>query len=224
MDPKDILLEVSKKIDSITYTDTPRSQRKVKDIISIGWENVLPSPPANTSDITKRELQYLSRLTLRLDFRQKELVKLVDKEPLDLFSSIIRKNDLKFDRESFRDLYYGTFDPVILNLKSKYNRARPDQLAPAFGMKVDVITTDTHQTPAYPSGHTAYTAFAAYLLAAMYPDLSSSFFGRIGLAGYARCLQGVHYPSDNDASMVISGALWENVKYELYPELFPEKY
>jgi len=41
----------------------------------------------------------------------------------------------------------------------------------------------------------------------------------INLAGFARCLQGVHYPSDNEASMVISGAIWQDVRYKLFPNL-----
>jgi hypothetical protein len=30
----------------------------------------------------------------------------------------------------------------------------------------------------------------------------------------------VHYPSDNEASMVISGAIWEDLRYKLFPNLY----
>ena len=130
---------------------------------------------------------------------------------------------MKFSKDRFEDVYYPIFEPIVDNLKSRYNRPRPIQLAGLFGININVIDTGTHSTPAYPSGHTAYAAVAAYMLSAMYPHHSSELFRQIGIAGYARCLQGVHYPSDNDASMVITGAIWENIKYDLFPDLFPEK-
>lgn len=218
MDTNEIIKEISNKLDTLTYTDEKKNW-DVGDDITIGWENVLPEPPSNTSERTKKELEYLSSLTKSLTPKQRELVSIVDKEPLDLFRPTIKKNNLKFDESDFTKLHNATL-PVIMNLKYQYNRPRPDQLSPFYGLEINVIETKTHQTPAYPSGHTAYAAFAAYLLSDMYPEFSSEFFRQVGVAGYARCLQGVHYPSDNEASMVISGALWEDLRYKLFPDLY----
>jgi|TARA_R110000824_G_scaffold4281_1_gene20298 hypothetical protein len=218
MDPQDIVLEVSKNVDDIRYADTKKTWT-VSDRITIGWEKVLPLPPANTSETTIKELRYLSKLTSNITSRQRGLVKLVDKEPLDLLKPILKKNNLIFDRSQFKKLW-NIVRPVIMNLKWQYNRPRPVQLSPLFGLKIDETESKTTHTPAYPSGHTVYTAMGAYLLAASYPTHTPSFFYCASLAGYARCLMGVHYPSDNAASMVIAGALWEDVKYRMFPELF----
>ena len=51
--------------------------------------------------------------------------------------------------------------------------------------------------------------------------LDKKFFRKISDAGLARCLQGVHYPSDNEASMVISSAIWQDLRYKLFPDLEP---
>ena len=32
-------------------------------------------------------------------------------------------------------------------------------------------------------------------------------------------LQGVHYPSDNDASMVVASAIYEDIKYDMFPDI-----
>tara|TARA_R110000737_G_scaffold347568_1_gene379363 strand:- start:172 stop:516 length:345 start_codon:yes stop_codon:yes gene_type:complete len=109
--------------------------------------------------------------------------------------------------------------PVIENLKYKFNRPRPYQLAPLYNININIIETNSHKRPAYPSGHTAYAALGAYILSAKYPQYSSEFFSQVSTAGMARMLQGVHYPSDNEASMVISAAIWENIRYDLFPEL-----
>ena len=218
MDTNEVIKEFSRKIDQITYTDDIKTQ-EVSEKISIGWENVLPEPPSNSSKRTKKELEYLSNLTRNLTPQQRALVQLVDKEPLDLFKKTIQTNNLEFNEDDFL-LLYRTAKAVHMNLKYKHNRPRPEQLAPIYGLQINVTETNTHHTPAYPSGHTAYTAYAAYLLSDLYPEFSNEFFRQVGVAGYARCLQGVHYPSDNEASMVIAGAIWEDLRYQLFPNLY----
>lgn len=217
MDYNEIVEQFSAKIDDLKYTDKDKSW-DVSEDITIGWRRILPEPPKNTSKRTLMELEYLAKLTKDVDNTDEYLIKLVDKEPLDLFNDTLRKNNLEFDRADFKKIWNVGL-PIIMNLKHQYNRARPEQLAPLFGLTINVQKTSTHQTPAYPSGHTAYTAFAAYLLSDMYPRFSSEFFHQVGVAGYARCVQGVHYPSDNEASMIISGAIWEDIRYKLFPNL-----
>jgi len=209
----------SENINSVKYTDSKKSW-KVSDRITIDWKNVLPDPPANNSKETRKELEYLQAITKNLTIVDKNLIELVDKEPLDLYNPILKSNGLKMPESDFKKMWNLTY-PIIMNLKHQYNRPRPEQLAERLGFKVNVVKTKTHQTPAYPSGHTAYAAMGAYLLADMYPELSSDFFRKIGEAGLARCLQGVHYPSDNEASMVISGAIWQDIRYKLFPDLEP---
>lgn len=217
MDYSEIVEQFSAKIDSLKYTEKDKSW-DVSEDITIGWRRILPEPPKNTSKRTLMELEYLAKLTKNIDGADEYLIKLVDKEPLDLFNDTLRRNNLDFDRADFKKIWNIGL-PIIMNLKYQYNRARPEQLAPFFGLTINVQKTSTHQTPAYPSGHTAYTAFAAYLLSDMYPKFSSEFFHQVGVTGYARCLQGVHYPSDNEASMIISGAVWEDIRYKLFPNL-----
>ena len=102
-----------------------------------------------------------------------------------------------------------------MNLKWQYNRPRPHQLSPKFGVEINYISTDTTDTPSYPSGHTAYAAMLASVLSEMYPEHSSELYELVNVAGKAREMQGVHYESDNDASMVIVGALWQDVRYDI---------
>ena len=209
----------SDNINSVKYTDSKKSW-KVSNSITIDWKNVLPKPPENNSEETSKELEYLQSITKSLTTRDKNLIDLVDNEPLDLYNDVLREYNLKMPNAAF-DKVWNITRPIIMNLKYQYNRPRPVQIAERLGFKVNVVETKTHQTPAYPSGHTTYAAMAAYLLSDMYPNLSSDFFRRIGEAGLARCLQGVHYPSDNEAAMVISGAIWQDIRYKLFPDLEP---
>lgn len=210
---------ISSRLDSIVYTDKPKTW-KVGNTLTIDWIGVLPEPPKNTSKQTKKELVYLEKITNNLSYEDKHLIELVDKEPLNLYKPIFDKIGQPIPKKDFEKIW-NISTPVILNLKHKFNRPRPDQLAKIMDINIKVTRTKTHQTPAYPSGHTAYAALGAYLFADMYPSYSSEFFKMINLAGLARCLQGVHYPSDNEASMVISGAIWQDIRYKLFPELQP---
>ena len=71
---------VSEQIKDIKYTDKPKTW-KVSDEITIGWDDVLPDPPMNDSETTKKELIYLSKLTKSVNSSQLDLIKLVDEEP-----------------------------------------------------------------------------------------------------------------------------------------------
>jgi len=210
MDSPKAFQELKQKIDSMVYKDKKESM-KIDSLVTINWGDVISAPPSNSSGTTKRELEYLQRITSNVDDRGKKLIKLVDKESLDLFEPIARKYGLELPKDYIRQMWDIVW-PVIYNLKFKFNRPRPEQLAPVYGLKVNVIETETHQTPAYPSGHTSYAALIANILSDKYPRRRDLFFRQARIAGYARCTQGVHYPSDNEAAMKITYALWCNLK------------
>ena len=212
------------EIDSITFDKPPTEKHldvmnKPSSLVTIDWKNVLPEPPKNSSKITRRELEYISSITNELSEEEYILVTEVDKDPNNVFIGLLKKYGLEFPKEKFEEFYFEQVDPIILSLKHKYNRARPYQLAEKYGIEINVTETDTHHTPAYPSGHTAYAAFAGSMLATLYPEHTSKFYELINLAGRARILQGVHYPSDNDASMVIASVIYEDLKYKIFPDI-----
>tara|TARA_Y100000385_G_C13075412_1_gene631179 strand:- start:306 stop:965 length:660 start_codon:yes stop_codon:yes gene_type:complete len=207
---------ISAKINSIKYGKSDRTW-KVSNKITIGWKSVLPEPPANNSDFTRMELNKIAAMTKELKSEQVDLVKMVDTNPRSVFEKMIKEHNLKYHKDEV-DKAWAITKPVILNLKWKFNRPRPYQLAEVYGVDIKVLETDTHHTPAYPSGHSAEAAIMGYLLAEYYPEHSTEIFNKIDLAAKARVLQGVHYPSDNDASMVITGALWQDIKHDIIGE------
>jgi len=208
---------VKEQIANMKYTDNPKTW-DVSDKITIAWDDVLPDPPTNDGEITKREILYVSELTKNRTNSQVDLIKLVDNEPTDLYHKTLRKLNLEFPGKIF-DKSWNILKPIIKNLKHKHNRPRPYQLAEKYGIPINLLDSKTAQTPSYPSGHTAYAALGAYILAAKYPQFSEYFFDKVQTAGMARMLMGVHYPSDNEASMIITGAVWEDIRYKLFPEL-----
>ena len=128
---------LAERIDSVTYTDDTKSWNVSKQI-TIDWASILPEPPKNSSEETKKELKYLAELTENLSVSQKNLVYLVDNEPLDLYNDILRRHNLKMPREEFKRVWKLTY-PIIMNLKHKFNRPRPEQLAKYYGLRIAVL-------------------------------------------------------------------------------------
>lgn len=216
MDIKYVYDTLQKNVNSIKYTDNVKTY-KVPNKVTINWSNVLPDPPLNNSETTKKELQYLEKLTNNVSYQQREFILDVDKNPNFMYDSVLKDVGLDFPKEDF-DKAYAIVKPIIMNIKYDHNRPRPIQLAEVFNYKIKVIETETIHTPSYPSGHSAYAALGAYLLASKYPEYAGLFFDKVGEVSKARMMQGVHYPSDTEASMVIVGAVWEDIRYKMFPE------
>lgn len=209
-----------KNIDNLVYTEEkPSVDIQFSDLVSINPQSVLTEPPKNTSDVTKSEIKQISELTQSLTVAQKNLVMLVDKDPNLLFIDLLGSSILPLPMAKFKKSW-NILEPIIKSLKNKFNRPRPEQLVAVFprfygDLSINVIQTKTHQTPAYPSGHTAYATLMASMLSDIYPSQSSKFYEIANLAGHARVLQGVHFPSDNDAAMVVTSAVWQDIKHKI---------
>ena len=206
----------SDKIESIKYDIKPSEKHKKEmeesiPLITIDWESIVPNPPSNTSDVTKMDLEQVQRLTRNLSKEDYDLVMKVDDDPENLFRPYAKKMGLEYPEELIGKAIQH-IDVIILKLKYKFRRARPFQIAPHLGYIISVIQTSTHQTPAYPSGHQSQGAMAAEVLSSLYPEHKTQWYKFAGLAGKARVMQGVHYPSDNEASMILARVLWENMK------------
>jgi len=206
---------ISIAINDIKYTDDIK-KFKISKLVTIHWDKVLASPPKNNSETTKKELEYLSGLTKSVTSKDLDLIYAVDKDSKFLYIDVLDRLNLDFPHEDFKRVW-NIVSPVIQNIKYIYNRPRPIQLAQIYNISLKEIKTPSITTPAYPSGHSSYAAVAAYILAAKYPEHSGKFFDKVGIVSKARMMQGVHYPSDTEASMIITGAIWENIRYKLFP-------
>lgn len=202
-----------KSINSIVYIDGLSFNKEKSSLardLDIDFWSYIKDPPANDSAITNQDLDTVIRSTKARTQREIDLVYAVDKEPLDLFLPILLKHNLVFPKKVFATMY-SILSDIVMDIKYAYNRPRPFQLAKYYGLSIDIIYTKTHRTPSYPSGHMAYACLLANTLSDYYPDHSKHFDEIADLCGTARVIQGVHFPSDNQASA--------NLVKKLYPEL-----
>lgn len=195
---------ISKKnINNLVYNPNltfPKHKSSLSIKLGIDYWSMISDPPSNDSQQTTKELKDIISLSKNRTLSEEELVYLVDNDPLDLFFPFLKTNNLSFPYQKFDNLYTYIIE-IIKDIKYFYNRPRPFQLAEFYNLKINRIITKTHHTPAYPSGHTAYCSLASCILSDLYPEHSFYFWSLADKCGLARVLQGVHFPSDNEASI-----------------------
>lgn len=202
------------QIDSLTY-DTVYLEKPVSDLVDFDWKKILKSPPLNSSKETLKELNFVSKSTLNRNQKDTELVLNVDKDMDTPYILLLKKYDLEYP-QNYISLFYDIVRPVLLNTKSYWNRARPNQLAKYLNVPLNVIVTDTHHTASYPSGHVVYSNLAANIIKDLYPQIQIKELDFIvNETARARVLQGVHYPSDNKASLVFSNYIFNKLRKTL---------
>jgi len=165
----------------------------VKDIL----EN--HSFPANSSDETKMELEYLVEVTKEADDDDFKFCKLLEHHHYDFLAVTGRKLGLDVTTEQVKSWCFD-IDPIKFYLKDKFNRPRPYQLADALGLELyPIITTDANSA-SYPSGHSLDFLVTLYHFGKMKPDAAEEIDEFYHEIKRVRELSGVHYPSDRKIS------------------------
>jgi acid phosphatase (class A) len=197
------------KIKNLSY-DTQITEIPMSNLVNFDYKKILKPFPANTSKETQKELGLISKLTTNRNKEDCELIYKMDEDIDSYYKDITNKLNLSYP-QGYIDLFYDIMRPVLMNLKSYWNRPRPNQLAELYNISINRIVTDTIHTASYPSGHTSYSRLVCRILSEMYPVLSNRFESVVALTEIARMKQGVHYPSDNKASIVFADYFYDQI-------------
>jgi len=201
------IIDHSKPIDEVSYIKDKVSYSEDISILNLDFEKIIPAPPKNSSITTKKELEVVAKATKSRSQKEIELIYNVDDSPLNVFYPWLAKKGLTMPKSVINQLY-NILEQYMYALKYHFNRARPEQLAPYYGIDINILFTDTHHTPSYPSGHTMYAEMTAHILSEFYPEHKKDFFELADYCALARILQGVHFPSDNTASKIATQKLF----------------
>ena len=182
--------------------------------------------PANSSDQTKGELEYLLMLQntrTSIDISRAKVIAEIGSWP-----NIINPTDPDYEENriqlfyiagSIGDWYNATNYPatarLLLNciqdirvtefrLKRHFKRPRPYHLEP----KLQPITKIN--SPSFASGHALWAFTQALLFAELIPEKREVFIAKANEVRWSREIQGIHYPSDDEASRIIA---WHLLNY-----------
>lgn len=205
---------ISSDINKIKYVNNlryPRYKSNLSKKLNIDYWSMIEPPALNGEKTTTSDLTRIIQLANNRTQSETKLVISVDKDPLVLFTPFLQKKELIFPESIFKNLY-AFLSEMTTDLKYFYNRARPAQLADFYGLTIDVLRTKTHHTPSYPSGHTTYASLIACILSDLYPDYASNFWNMVDICANCRILQGVHFDSDNQASIHLVKKVYKQLK------------
>jgi hypothetical protein len=217
--PYKILSEVnhnlkSINIDDLKYSDKPKLNYKLSPLIDFDWTPILQNPLKNSDPKTLSELIYVANLTLNRTPMDLDLINRVDQDATSEIKLICQVYSIKFPQSIF-DQFYDHTEKLILLVKNYFNRPRPYQLADFYNIKFDRINSDTTKTPSYPSGHTVYAKLAANIVGSQFPGLTQQLDHAVSMVAYARCSMGVHFPSDNKASIILANYIFSQLQSKI---------
>jgi hypothetical protein len=167
--------------------------------------------PKNSSDETRKELEYLVRITNKANADDYKFCKLMENNHYDFLQIAGKRLGIDVNIDEIKGWCFD-MDPVLFYLKDKFNRPRPYQLADELGIELyPIITTDANSA-SYPSGHVLDFLVILYHFGKMNPNKASELNDLYHQIKRVRELSGVHYPSDRKVSEYLFTQL---VKYEL---------
>jgi len=183
-------------------------------LVTIDYINLLPNPPANNSPEVRQELVQLKKKTEQLKKNKslQNFIKIIDVDADFPMKKIAEKYKLEYPQKLADKIWRDVLSPIQMQLKWKFNRPRPYQLAKKLGFDLEHIETKTHQSPSYPSGHAVHGYFTAFLLSDKCPKYEDEWMEAGKQVAMARLSQGVHFQSDADAALYIAKKIWDDIK------------
>lgn len=172
--------------------------------------------PLNDSIVTRQELNEIvdSIEKIKMPHNLSRLQSFQDFDK-NLIGSIISyfKNEKDLDFSDLCTSIETDLQNFIYSLKYYYNRPRPRQLANILKLSLVPFTSETANTPAYPSGHTLIASVILKTIEKLHPTLSEETIEMQHIIAESRIFLGLHYRSDNDFSFELANKIVLNENF-----------
>lgn len=187
----------------------------------------IDDPPANSSEQTRAELDFLLQLQSR---RSEEDIRASKYFATVFFRLSTKPGDADYDRMQ-RNLFHigrsvapwfnadslpvtatlvrrvwADASYILWKCKNYFVRIRPYKLEP------DLNNLEETNWAAYPSGHATNSYTNAYLFSELLPEFSSFFIKDAYDMAHSREILGVHYPSDSESGRLLGFELIQKLK------------
>ena len=108
--------------------------------------------------------------------------------------------------------YLKESSKYIMELKYKFQRPRPYQIAEFYGINLNGVDLDSMKTPSYPSGHATQGYLLGMIYSERYPQYNEEFIRLAEDIAESRIIGKAHFPSDKKAGIELAEKLFENRK------------
>jgi hypothetical protein len=165
-------------------------------------------PPKNSSEQTINELLFLERVTANATKEEIEFAINAEIDEKKCYVNFCKTFlGLNLKTQFFHKLFNQS-DPILMLLKNHFNRARPYQIAPYYGIQLKFNVPSEAMHPAYPSGHALDSFIVNKVLTNFKPEKSLEINKFCNDMAYSRYVAGLHYPSDNEISKFLADTLF----------------
>ncbi len=197
-------------LNKMTYNSGPEGKHNKRMMMQLELfkeEYSLPNqlPPENSSATTLDEVRYLQSIRINKEFVKKhDNIKKV-------FKDTLAELELPYIKEEL-DSLLNESGKFVVELKYKYNRPRPWQIAEFYGVKLKGVDMESMKTPSYPSGHAIQGYLAGMHYAKRYPRYSKLFKQLGEDIAHSRIVAKAHYPSDKTFGKKVAEYLYTLLK------------
>ena len=197
------------ELNEMTYNDgaSEKHQDKIDRPITL-FEDIsisLQPFPENTSKKTLEEVKYLSEIEEDVDYvRENDKVK-------ESFGKLHEELELEYNEDE-AGKYLKESSKYIMELKYKFQRPRPHQIADFYGIDLNGVDLDSMKTPSYPSGHATQGYLLGMIYSERYPEYRKEFMKLGEDVAESRIVGKAHFPSDKKAGIELAEKLFQNRK------------
>ena len=195
-------------ISEMSYNEGPseRHQSRIDQPITLFNEIEVSEKtfPGTASKQTLEELKYLVKQE-----GDGESIKEHD-DVAKVFKEKHKELGLEFSKDEAKDLLRQSAK-YIMELKYKYNRPRPHQLAEFYGLDVSKFNLESMKTPSFPSGHATQGYLLGKIYSERYPEHKEEFMELGEDIAESRIKARAHYPSDKKFGIELAEKLFDNL-------------
>ena len=165
-------------------------------------------PPANDSNKTRAEIFYL--LSYNDGVIDNEMVQAYD-DIVKAFIPIVEKNGVQVSKDELQEILNQT-SKFTLQLKYKFNRPRPYQIAEHYGIEdFKRHNLDTAKSPSYPSGHALQGRLIGLILTDKDPKHQNEYMAVSQKISDSRIMARAHYESDKVYGEKLADELYDQM-------------
>tara|TARA_B100001115_G_scaffold180484_1_gene172888 strand:- start:271 stop:897 length:627 start_codon:yes stop_codon:yes gene_type:complete len=200
------------RLDEIKYSGKikPKHQKRMKRELKYIHEVQVKHmpPPENSSSETRNEIKWLQKYNDGVV--NEDIVKKGD-DIKAVYKEYCEDNKLKYPKDYITELIKDS-GKLIYQLKYKFNRPRPKQVAEFLEMDLPTTTLESMHTPSYPSGHSTQGIFIGKVLSKMHPNHEKKLMEIGKMVSHSRLMARAHYPSDSRFGEYLGNLLFNNLK------------
>jgi hypothetical protein len=201
------------ELDGMKYAESikPKHKKRMKrEMVYLNHPIIAHNPPPNNSSReTLKELHWLKNYN---DGMVNEVLVKEGDDVKGAFREFLESKNLEYPKQYVKEIIKDS-GKIIYELKYKYNRPRPAQVAKYLQIEgFETTTLESMHTPSYPSGHSVQGIFVARALGKMFREHKDELYEIGKMVSESRLMARAHFPSDSKFGEQVGEILFQNLK------------